>query len=80
MGYVIILILATAVLFSTSALFILCKNLGKRPPVVATGTVSCKRCGARISVSNPGKLHHEFSVKCGACETRKLYKLVDLTS
>jgi hypothetical protein len=81
MSYVIILATAALlVLLSTTALFIFRKQVGKRPPVVATGTVSCKRCGARIFVSNPAKLHHEFSVKCGACEIRKLYTLVDLTS
>ncbi len=81
MSYVIIP--ATAVLLSTGALFaffLFRRNAGKRPQQVATGTVSCKKCGARIFVSNPAKLHHEFSVKCSACDTRKLYKLVDLTS
>ena len=77
MSYMIIL--ATAVLLSTGAFFFLFRrNAGKRPQEVATGTVSCKKCGARIVVSNPAKLHQEFSVKCGACDTRKLYKLVDL--
>jgi len=77
-----VIILAAAVLcaiFSISALLIL-RNAGKRPLVVSIGAVSCKRCGARILVSNPPKLHDEFSVKCGACDTRKLYNLVDLKS
>jgi DNA-directed RNA polymerase subunit RPC12/RpoP len=78
MSYVIIL--ATAALLSTGALFLYRRKAGKHPQAVATGTVSCKKCGARIFVSNPAKLHHEFSVKCVACDTRKLYKLVDLTS
>ena len=72
------IILATAVLLSTGAFFLFRSKAGKRPQEVATGTVSCKKCGARIVVSNPAKLHQEFSVKCGACDTRKLYKLADL--
>ena len=79
MSYVII-ILATAALLSIGALFLFRGKAGKRAQEVATGTVSCKRCGAWIFVSNPAKLHHEFSVKCGACDSRKLYKLVDLTN
>ena len=75
-----VIILAIAVLLSTGALFLFRRKAGKRPQEVATGTVSCKKCGARISVSNPAKLHQEFSVKCGACDSRKLYKLMDLMS
>jgi hypothetical protein len=78
MSYVIIL--ATAVLLSTGAFFLFRRRAKKRPQEVAAGTVSCKKCGARIFVSNPAKLHQEFSVKCGACDTRKVYKLLDLTS
>ena len=77
MSYVIII--AAAALVLTSVLFLYPRKAGKRAQEVA-GTVSCKKCGARISVSNPSKLHHEFSVKCAACDGRKLYKLVDLTS
>jgi hypothetical protein len=29
-------------------------------------------------VANPSKVLDEFSVTCGACETRKLYRLADL--
>jgi DNA-directed RNA polymerase subunit RPC12/RpoP len=76
MSYVIIL--AAAALVSTGALFLYRRQAGERPQQVATGTVSCKKCGARIFVSNPAKLQHEFSVKCVACDSRKLYKLVDL--
>ena len=76
MSYVIIL--AAAVLLSTGAFFLFRRR--ERPQEVAAGTVSCKKCGARIFVSNPAKLHQEFSVKCGACDTRKVYKLLDLTS
>ena len=76
MSYVVIL--AAAVLVSTGALFLYRRKAGERPQQVATGTVSCKRCGARIFVSNPSRLQHEFSVKCVACDSRKLYKLVDL--
>ena len=78
MSYMIIL--ATAVLLSTGAFFLFRRRAEKRPQEVAAGTVSCKKCGARIFVSNPAKLHQEFSVKCGACDTRKVYKLLDLTS
>jgi P pilus assembly chaperone PapD len=77
MSYVIILV--TAVLLSTGAFFLFRRKAAKRPQEVAAGTVSCKKCGARIFVSNPTKLHQEFSVKCGACDTRKVYKLLDLT-
>ena len=76
MSYMIIL--ATAVLLSTGVFFLFRNKAGKRPQEAATATVSCKKCGARIVVSNPAKLHQEFSVKCGACDTRKLYKLADL--
>ena len=78
MSYVIIL--AAAVLLSTGAFILFRRRAEKRPQEVAAGTVSCKKCGARIFVSNPAKLHQEFSVKCGACDTRKVYKLLDLTS
>jgi hypothetical protein len=77
MGYLIIL--AATTLLSMGALYFYRRKGGKRPQEVAPGKVSCKKCGARIFVSNPAKLHHEFSVKCGACDTRKLYRLVDLT-
>jgi DNA-directed RNA polymerase subunit RPC12/RpoP len=77
MSYVIIV--AAAALLVTSAFFLYPRKVGNRTQEVA-GTVSCKKCGARIFVSNPSKLHHEFSVKCAACDARKLYKLVDLTS
>ena len=77
MSYAIIV--AAAALLSIGALLLYRRKAGKRPQEAATGTVSCKKCGARIFVSNPAKLHHEFSVKCVACDTRKLYKLVDLT-
>jgi DNA-directed RNA polymerase subunit RPC12/RpoP len=50
----------------------------EKAPARTGATLSCKKCGARIAVSNPSKLHAEFSVKCTACETRRLYKLVDL--
>jgi hypothetical protein len=78
MGYLISL--ATITLLSVGALYFFHRKGAKRPQEVATGKVSCKKCGARISVFNPTKLHHEFSLKCGACDTRKLYGLVDLTS
>jgi len=77
MSYVIILVTAA---LCAGGLFLFRGRAGKRPQEVAVGTVACKKCGARISVSNPAKLHQEFSVKCGACETRKLYKLIDLKS
>jgi len=44
-----------------------------------SGTVSCKKCGAPIAVSNPSKILNDFSVMCTACHTREFYKLVDLT-
>lgn len=77
MNYVIII--AAAALLFTSVLFLYPRKVKERSQEVAR-TVACKKCGARISVSNSSKLHHEFSVKCAACDTRKLYKLVDLTS
>jgi len=73
----LLLITAAAVLLLTGVFFLYPRKVGKRPQELA-GTVSCKKCGARIAVSNPSKLHHEFSVRCTACETRKLYKLIDL--
>ena len=72
-----LLIIAAAMLLLTSVFFFYPRKVEKRSQEVA-GTVSCKKCGIRIAVSNPSKLHHEFSVRCTACETRKLYKLVDL--
>ena len=77
MGY--LTILATTTLLTMGALYFFRRKGVKRPQEVATGKVFCKKCGARISVFNPAKLHHEFSLKCGACDTRKLYRLVDLT-
>jgi DNA-directed RNA polymerase subunit RPC12/RpoP len=76
MSYVIII--AAAALVLTGAFFLYPRKAKTRAPEAA-GAVSCKRCGARIFVSNPSKLQSEFSVKCAACDTRKLYKLVDLT-
>jgi P pilus assembly chaperone PapD len=73
-----VVIIVAAVLLLTSAFFFYPWKVETRSQELA-GTVSCKKCGARIAVSNPSKLHLEFSVKCTACETRKLYKLVDLT-
>jgi P pilus assembly chaperone PapD len=71
------LIIAAAALLLTSGFFFFPRKAKKRSQEPAA-TLSCKKCGARIAVSNPSKLHAEFSVKCAACETRKLYKLVDL--
>jgi P pilus assembly chaperone PapD len=75
----ILLTVVAAVVLLAIVLFFYPRKVKKRAVELA-GTVSCKKCGARIVVSNPSKLHHEFSVKCVACDTRKLYKLVDLTS
>jgi P pilus assembly chaperone PapD len=70
-------ITAAAALLLTSVLFFFPRKAKKRLQEPAA-TLSCKKCGARIAVSNPSKLHAEFSLKCTACETRKVYKLVDL--
>jgi hypothetical protein len=45
--------------------FLLSTESEKTP---ARKTLSCKKCGAPIAVSNPSKLHAEFSVKCTACD------------
>ena len=72
-----LIIIAAAVLLLTGVFFLFPRKVARRSQEIA-GAVSCKKCGARIAVSNPSKLHHEFSVRCPACETRKLYKLIDL--
>jgi P pilus assembly chaperone PapD len=74
----VLLTVVAAVLLLASVFFFYPRKVEKRAEELA-GTVSCKKCGARIVVSNPSKLHQEFSVKCTACETRKLYKTVDLS-
>ena len=74
----VLLTVVAAVLLLASVLFFYPRKVKKRAEELA-GTVSCKKCGARIVVSNPSKLHSEFSVKCTACETRKLYTTVDLS-
>jgi hypothetical protein len=56
-----LLIIAAAVLLLTSVFFFYPRKAEKRSQEVA-GAVSCKKCGIRIAVSNPSKLHHEFSV------------------
>jgi P pilus assembly chaperone PapD len=73
-------IIAAAVIILTGVFFFFFtrRKVEKRPQEHA-GAVSCKKCGKRIAVSNPSKLHHEFSLKCTACDTRKLYKLIDLS-
>jgi DNA-directed RNA polymerase subunit RPC12/RpoP len=72
-------ILVAAVLLSMGvAFFFYPRKVEKRTQELA-GTVLCKKCGTRIAVSGPSKVHHEFSVKCTACDSRKLYNLVDLT-
>ena len=68
---------SAAALLVTGIVFFFPRKAKKRPEELA-GTVVCKKCGSRISVANPSKVLDEFSVTCGACETRKLYRLADL--
>ena len=75
---VLVLILAAAVPI-LAGMFLFYPRKVAKPSQEPTGTVSCKKCSARIAVSNPSKLQHDFSLKCTACETRKFYKLVELT-
>jgi hypothetical protein len=42
-----------------------------------TGSVSCKKCGASIAVSNPSAIHEEFKTTCPACQTTETYKRID---
>jgi DNA-directed RNA polymerase subunit RPC12/RpoP len=75
----LLLLLAVALLLLASVLFFYPRKLAKETKEI-DATVYCKKCGARIAVSNPSKLRGEFSVECTACQTRKIYKPVDLKS
>jgi ribosomal protein S27E len=72
-----IVVIAAAVLLSAIVFFFYPRKVEKRSKE-PSGTVSCRHCGSRISVSSPSKLHHEFSVRCTACENRKIYSRADL--
>jgi DNA-directed RNA polymerase subunit RPC12/RpoP len=72
-----VVITGAAVLALTGAWFLYPRKPKKSSPELA-GNVSCKKCGSRIKVLNPTKLHYEFGVRCTACESRAIYKLADL--
>jgi hypothetical protein len=74
----LLLILAATLLLLTSVLFFYPRKLVKETKEL-DGTVSCKKCGARIAVSKPSKIRDDFSVECAACQTRKIYEAIDLT-
>jgi DNA-directed RNA polymerase subunit RPC12/RpoP len=72
-----IVVIAAAVLLSAIVFFFYPRKVEKHSKE-PSGTVSCRHCGSRISVSSPSKLHHEFSVRCTACGNRKIYSRADL--
>jgi hypothetical protein len=74
----LLLIFGAVGIVSTLVYFFFPRKMAKKASQEPAGAVSCKKCGARIAVSNPSKLRQEFSVKCTACDTRKVYVPVDL--
>jgi hypothetical protein len=74
-----LLIITAAALLLLTCVFVFYPRKVETKLQEQDGTVFCKKCGARIAISNPSKIRQDFSAKCTACETRKFYTPVDLT-
>jgi hypothetical protein len=70
-------LISAAALFLSTCVLIFHGRKVKSKVRKSTGTASCKKCGANISISNPSAVKQDFSATCPDCQTTDTYKRTD---
>jgi hypothetical protein len=70
-------LISAAALFLSTCVLIFHGRKVKSKVRNLTGIVSCKECGASISISNPSAHKQDFSATCPACQTTDTYQRTD---
>ena len=70
-------LISAAALFLSTCVLIFHGRKVKSNVRKSTGTASCKKCGASISISNPSAIKQDFSATCPDCQTTNTYKRTD---
>jgi hypothetical protein len=70
-------LISAAALFLSTCVLIFHGRKVKSKVRKSTGTASCKKCGANISISKPSTIQQDFSATCPFCQTTDTYKRTD---